>query len=210
MKKGAIVLILICLTLPCKRVVAGERDKLLIGLVGGIGVNKSNNTPNSSMGFFINYSMTKNATVRFELQQVSRFGGNFSHTSTRTNFFDKLLWREWSASVSFNCNLKPIYRNVVPYISVGAGEYFIHDSKSNIKRVREHPEEENLDYDMREYFKRPGFFGALGLQLKASPRTIFFIQSRCSILFDQHHLMEQPSNFTDYISLTTGIRYSLN
>jgi hypothetical protein len=211
MKKGMLILSVIGFALPWTEVSSGERDDLLIGIVSRVGVNEStgfNNPSNASMGFFIDYLMTKNTSLQLELQYFNTLGFNFGHKSTGTSFYDKLIRRDWSARLSFNCELEPFYRNFIPYVSVGAGEYFIYGSKSNIKRVKEHPEEENLDYDMREYFKRPGFFGAVGFHLKANPKTSLFIQSKCSILFDKDNSFLQPSNFTDYFSLTTGIRYS--
>lgn len=159
---------------------------------------------------FINFSISKYQTVHFALNRQRLFYVDFKKDSEDNPEIEKWLLRDWSARLSFNRQLKPIYKNLMPYIGIGAGNCYIQDSKLNIKRGKKYPEETFLDYEMRGYFKHPGVFGAAGLQFRPTSKAFFFIQSKCSILFDQNNFLMQPSTkFTDLINISTGFRFAI-
>jgi hypothetical protein len=208
------LLVFICCagsTLPCEKVKAQEREKVVFGLTSGFMSATAATAPKrASLGLFLNYATSKRSFINVELKKRSPFGLDLN-ADEAFNSFNKFLLRDWSASLSFNYCLKPVSDLLVPYFSVGVGQYYIQDSKGNIKRAKENPEEVNLDYDMRDYFRNPGVFGAAGLQLQAGQRTNFFLQTRCSIIFDDDRSMMIPSSkFTDLFNITAGFRLNLN
>lgn len=209
-----LILSLLCTTLPCKKVKAGGIDNIKFGLMGGIGIKKLelNQSPfNTSLGLFVNYAFSQNVSVELEYKRSSPFQDELVNESANLTLVDVLQKREWSSSVSANYNFKEISKNLTPFVGVGAGEYYIHDSKAKIKSCKQDPNEEHLDYDMRSYFKRPGFFGSAGLKFQPNSRTILFIQSKCSILFEKDKLfLGYTSNFTDLLNISTGVRFNFN
>lgn len=207
------VIILLCCagsTAPCEKAKAQAREKLWFGVTSAFTSASSASEP-SSMGLFLNYSTSPKSFINLEFHKRSLSGLDLGSESNGLSSLNNFFLRDWSASVSFNYCLKPISHNLVPYFSVGAGQYYIQDSKANIKRAKENPEEVNLDYDMRDYFRNPGVFGAACLQFQASPRTNLFIQTRCSIIFDDDRSLTAPSSkFTDLFNVTVGFRLNLN
>ncbi len=207
------LLVFICCagsTLPCEKVKAQEREKVVFGLASGFMSATSATDPNASLGLFLNYATSNRSFINVELKKRSPFGLDFN-SDDAFNSLNKFLLRDWSASLSFNYCLKPVSHHLMPYVSIGAGQYYVQDSKGNIKRAKENPEEVNLDYDMRDYFRNPGLFGAAGLQFQAGARTNFFLQTRCSIIFDDDRSLIIPSTkFTDLFNITAGFRLTLN
>ncbi|RMF60969.1 MAG: hypothetical protein D6743_14200, partial [Calditrichaeota bacterium] len=127
------------------------------------------------------------------------------------NYVDKMMQRNWSASVAINYHLKPIQENLSPFVGLGIGQYYIYDSKDKVKSGGKHLGECNWDYELRRSLRRSGFFGAIGLQYVPSWRTVFFIQTKCSILFNRGMFVPAgTSNFTDFINISTGLRFNLN
>ena len=211
--KKCLLLLICCASsaVPCKKAKAQERDKFLFGVTSGVTSARPSIDP-GAMGFFFNYSTSQRSFINLEFRkQGGPFGLQLNSQGDALSSLNKFVLRDWSASLSFNYCLKPVRQNLLPYISVGAGQYYVQDSKANIKRVRENPEEESLDYDMRKYLRNPGVFGAAGLQFQASPRTNLFIQTRCSIIFDDNQSLLVPSSkFTDLFNITVGFRFNLN
>lgn len=207
------LLLLICCagsTLPCKEAKAQERDKVMFGFTTGFMSATSSTDPNTSMGLFLNYATSKKSFINLEVRKHSLFGLELNSTSEDFRSLNKFLLRDWSASLSFNYCLKPVRQNLLPYISIGAGQYYVQDSKANIKRAKENPEEANIEYDMRKYLRNPGVFGAAGLQLRANQRASFFVQTRFSIIFDDNQLTTPSAKFTDMFNVTAGFRFNLN
>jgi hypothetical protein len=214
MKKKIVLLIVCCASVSSKQLHPQEREKLSFGIISGVtfdGYSRPDRSSNATMGVFLNYAMSQRLAISFDLEKKSLFGFEVNRSSEQASLLNKFLLRDWSASLAFNYYFKPLSKKLLPYVGVGAGEYYILDSKAKIKRTREHPEEESLDYDMREHFKHPGFFGAAGLQFQPTRHTCFFIQSKCSVVFDQNeNLMMPSSKFTDFFNITTGVRFILN
>jgi hypothetical protein len=212
--KKCLVLLICCAgsTLPCKKAQAQERDRLLFGVTSNFSRSSSSATPNTSMGLFLNYATSKKSFINLELRKHSFFGLELnSNTGATDNSVNKFLLRDWSTTLSFNYCLRPVRASLLPYVSFGAGQYYVQGSRANIKRVKENPEESNIDYEMRKYFRNPGVFGAASLQLQAAPRTQIFIQTRYSIIFDDGNSAIVPSSkFTDSFNVTAGFRINLN
>lgn len=213
MRKDLLFFSLVCSMVACKSVQAQDGQRVSVGLLSGLALKKPANEfskARQSFGMFLNYSVNENASFNFEVRRWACFGMECAEQSHSSGLFDKMLTKDWSGSISFNLRMDPIYKNLRPYVGFGAGKYYIQNSKEAVKRAKEHPEEENIDYDMRRYLGRPGFFGAVGMQFQARSKTFLFIQSKCSILFERDVIIVQPSSFTDYMSVTAGIRYILN
>ncbi len=207
------LLLLICCagsTLPCKKAKAQEHEKVMFGLTTGFMSATSSTDPNTSMGLFLNYATSKKSFINLEVRKHNFFGLQFNSNSEELNSLNKFLLRDWSASLSFNYCLKPVRQNLLPYISIGAGQYYVQDSKANIKRAKENPEEANIEFDMRKYLRNPGVFGAAGLQFRANQRASFFVQTRFSIIFDDNKLTTPSAKFTDLFNVTAGFRLNLN
>jgi len=101
--------------------------------------------------------------------------------------------------------------NLRPFVCLGVGEYYIQGSKAMIKQGKTDLRKEVWTTNMRDQFRRGGFFGALGLKFQANSRTALFIQTKCSVLFDRNDLMlGHPSKFTDLLNISTGFRFNLN
>lgn len=213
MKKSCLIFSIICLVFPCKKSNAGESDKLKFGLLSGVAFQRAESKFNPawpSVGLFVNYSVSQNIDFQLEVQRNNLWDG-VEEEIQKSDFTDFLQQREWTSSVALNCNFKPVYDKLYPFLGVGAGQYYIYDSKDEIKRAKENPDEENLDYDMREYFRRPGFFGLVGLKYRCNSRVVWFFQTKCSILFEDTEILSpQTSNFTDLINISTGLQLNLN
>lgn len=213
MKKSCLFFSIFCLALPCKKSKAGEPDKLKFGLTSGVVFQRAQSQFNPSwspFGLFVNYSVSNHIDFQLELKKNNLLD-SADKANPESTFLDFLQRRDWSSSLALNCSLKPITENLYPFLGVGAGQYYIYNSKDEIKKAKQNPEEDNLDYDMREYFKRPGFFGLVGIKYQCSPRMVWFFQTKCSILFEENAILSpQTSNFTDLVNISTGFRLNLN
>lgn len=210
MRKCILIIGCVFAVLPCKKVKAQYGKKNSVGLTTKIGIKRNMVRQYSTFGFFYNHYFGDKTSVNFEVQRL-HCGALYCKDASDENLVEQMLTRNWSASLSFNYYLKPVLlSNLKPYIGVGAGRYYIQESKSTIKKDRENAEEDSIEHNMRGYYRRPGLFGAAGLQLRARSNTYFFIQSKCSLLFEDNGIFWQPSNFTDLISITTGFRYILH
>lgn len=80
-----------------------------------------------------------------------------------------------------------------------------------IKQDKANPADESLDYELREYLRKPGVFGTVGLHYQPTNEVTFFVESRCSVLFREEGMMLEPSpSFTDLIAVTAGLKFNLN
>lgn len=168
--------------------------------------------PRSPLGVFLNVNVSRKISLEMEYQRNAlSYQNGADEPITNESFFDTLYKRDWSASLAFNYHLQPIHERFMPFVGLGAGQYYIYDSKNRIREARGNPQQGDIDYDMRRYFKRPGFFGTFGVKFNANPRTTFFLNGKCSILFDdEHSFIALPCNYSDFYNITTGIRYSIN
>ncbi len=211
LKKSILFLILFCTVFSFKNIktAAGE-DKLNFGVRNNLTLRSFRSPPNRSMGLFFNYNMSRRLSLQMEIESEQFLPDILLNRTPESNFLDGGLRREWAISLALNYQMKPLLDNLRPFVCLGVGEYYIQGSKAMIKQGKTDPQERGLDYDMRDQFRRGGFFGALGLKFQANPRTSLFIQTKCSVLFDRNDLMGHPSKFTDLLNISTGLRFNLN
>jgi len=202
---------LFCAVFPCDKLRAQPAaGKLQVGLLNRISFHHLN--LNSTFpGMFLNVNISRKVNFEVEYRNSTLVTGHDALTRTERSFFEKLQRRDWSASLAFNYHFKPSDGRIAPYVGVGAGQYYIHDSKARIKKGKADPQQGDIEFDMRRYFKRPGFFGTVGFKLKATARTTLYLHGKCNVVFDKHRgpaLL--PCNYSDLFNISTGIRFSLN
>lgn len=198
---------LLIASLPVK---AGVGDKYNFGLFSEMAFGRATgfNSGIPTTGLFFNYTMSRKLDLQLEVDERNHF---FDFMNDESNIMDRGLRREWSMKVALNYRVKPLWNYMAPYICMGAGNYYIQDSKAKIKRGKVDPRERGLDYDMRKHFRHAGFFGALGLTFRENSRIAFYIQGKCSILFGYRVLiLTDPSEFSDLINISTGLKFNLN
>ncbi len=214
MKKYWFFLSFLCVIFPCKKIRAQLGDKVKIGvskkIALGNGFDQAIESPFT--GLFFNVEMSKCFSFDFEWQKnILCSAMSVSSTENQRAFYNGFYKRDWSASLEVNYRLKPIDDKFTPFIGLGAGEYYLYDSKVNIKEGKEDPQNGSIDYDMRKYFKRSGVFGSVGIKYNLNTRTTLFINGKCSVLFDKKYLiMSMPGNYSDFLNLSTGVRFSFN
>ena len=211
LKKSTLFFILVCTAFSFKYVksAAGE-DKFNFGISNNLTLGSFGAPSNRSMGLFFNYNMSRKLSLQMEVESETFLPDILGNQVSESSFPDDGLQREWAMSLALNYQMKPLLTNLRPFICLGAGKYYIQGSKAMIKQGKTDPQERGLDYEMRDQFKRSGFFGALGLKFQANSRTALFIQTKCSVLFDRNDLMGHPSKFTDLLNISTGLRFHLN
>ena len=212
MSKTSILLgILFCTVFFFKNVQsAAGQDKFNFGLSNNLTLGNFSAPSNRSMGLFFNYNMSGKLSLQVDVEKETSLPDILQNRTPESNFLDGGLRREWAIRLALNYQMKPLLDNLRPFVCLGVGEYYIQGSKAMIKQGKTDPHERGLDYDMRDQFRRGGFFGALGLKFQANSRTALFIQTKCSVLFDRNDLMGHPSKFTDLLNISTGLRFNLN
>ncbi|MFQ5648965.1 MAG: hypothetical protein ACE5IY_03400 [bacterium] len=215
MRKSKLSVFLVLLVIPLQQASGGEYDKLQFGLVSGLGLRNSLQNlgkPTASMGLFVNYALSRKLTIGFELEKSHPLHESPCNRASGTCFFESLHRKDWSQKIALNYHFNRIGSRLLPYVGVGAGNYYILDSKARIKQGRRNRAERNLDYELKRSFKRPGFFAAFGLKWQSSARTTVFLQTKTSILFERSNdlLVGETSNFTELLNMSTGILINLN
>ena len=163
-------------------------------------------------GLFFDVEMSKCFSFDFECQKnILCSAMSVTATENQRAFYNGFYKRDWSASLEADYRFKPIDDKFTPFIGLGAGEYYLYDSKVNIQEGKEDPQNGSIDYDMRKYFKKSGFFGSVGMKYNLNTRTTLFVNGKCSVLFDKKHLMmSDPDRYSDFFNLLTGVRFSFN
>ncbi len=212
LKKPILFLMLLFTVFSLENVkTAAGQEKFKFGVSNNLILGYSRHSSSQSMGLFFNYSMSGKLSMQMEVERDAFLPGVLVNQTSESSFIDGGIRREWSMSLGLNYQMKPVFDNFSPFVSFGAGKYYIQGSKVKIKQGKADPEERGLDYDMRRQFRRGGFFGALGLKFQPNSRTTLFMQAKCSVLFDRNDLMlGQPCGFTDLLNVTTGLRFNLN
>jgi len=215
MKVRSHFMILVLLAGPAHGVFAGGADKLQLALVSRVALNSSASLGNisaSRVALALDYALSTRMTIGVEVEKPHLFSGSCNHSASRC-LANALQSRDWSTKVSLNYHFAELGKTISSFVGVGAGNYYIQDSRTRIKESRKIPASENIDYDFRKYFKRPGVFASLGIKWQANSRTAFFLQTKSSILFEKDNglfRIGSTSNFTDLLNVSTGIRLNLN
>jgi len=196
-----------------KEAKAGDPQRFRFGLINGFELSAPTptfNPANSSLGLFVNYNFSEKLYVQLEYEKKDFFLSELFDDES-SGLLDNLFKSEWSTSVLLNYHFKSISKELSPFIGIGAGQYYIYDSKRIIKNDKETPGDESLDYDLREYLRKPGVFGTFGVHFRPMVRTTLFVEGRCSLLFNENDMLLQPSmNLTDLIAITAGLKFNLN
>lgn len=194
-----------------------EKDKLQFGLVSGVQWSQNNSGVNasqaaSSMGVFLNYSLSRKLCVELEVRKHHSHENGICTNGGEACLFYALQNRDWSTKLALNYHLGKPQNFLLPYVGIGAGNYYIQDSKTRIKQGQENSQETNFDSELRSYYKRPGVFAAVGMRLQPTSRLQFFVQAKSSVMFDRDHSLEfgEISRFTDIFNISTGMRFHLN
>ncbi len=214
MKVRCFFVILVLLAGPVQDVFAGGADKLQLGLVSRVALNSgaSLQSPASRVAFALDYALSTKMTIGVEVEKPHLFSGSCNHSASRC-LANALQSRDWSTKVSLNYHFAELGKSISSFVGVGAGNYYIQDSRSRIKESGKIPASETIDYDFRRYFKRPGVFASLGIKWQANSSTVFFLQTKSSVLFEKDNSLFRigsTSSFTDLLNVSTGIRLNLN
>lgn len=186
-------------------------DKFNFGISNNVTLGRFAPASNRSLGLFFNYNMSSKLSLQINVESEDFFPDILANPTSASSFLDSGIRRDWAMSLALNYQMKPVVSNLRPFICLGAGEYYIQSSKVKIKQGKREPRERGLDYDMRDHFRRSGFFGALGLKFQANTSATLFIQTKCSVLFDRDDLLfTHPSEFTDLLNISTGLKFNLN
>lgn len=192
---------------------AGDPQRVKFGFINGFEVGSPHATfdpANSSVGLFLNYNFSEKLYVQFEYENKDFFLSEIFDGES-AGLLDNLFNREWSTSVLLNYHFKATSRGFSPFVGVGAGQYYIYDSKRIISNDKETPGDESLDYELREYLRKPGVFGSVGLHFRPVVRTTLFVEGRCSLLFSEDDMVPHPSmRLTDLMAITAGLKVNLN
>lgn len=191
---------------------AGDPQKIRFGVFNNFALNSpqfSFQPEHSSLGLFVNYNFSEKLYVQVEYEKKDFLSQLFDDENSGK--LENLYQQNWSTSVLLNYHFKSTANTFSPFIGLGAGQYYIYDSKRVIKHDKANPADESLDYELREYLRKPGVFGTVGIHFQPTNAMTFFVESRCSILFREEGMMLEPSpNFTDLMAITAGLKFNLN
>ncbi len=118
--------------------------------------------------------------------------------------------REWSSHLAVTYHLQEVGDLFAPYVGLGAGTHFLQASKSEISDGPMRGEDSLPEVSARRSLKKPGVFGAMGLRFAPWPTTVFFLQARCAVLLGHGDLVVGASPLSDWVNISTGLRWNLN
>ncbi len=164
-------------------------------------------------GGFVSYKIARKICLELQMDRHGPYkGAGVCFESGRPCIVESLQKRDWSTNFAVAYHLRDIGAVLSPYIGLGVGDYYLQDSKMHISTARDNESERNIDFEMRRYFKRPGLFGTMGVRFRTVQRAVFFLQAKCSVLFERDNIfiVGKTSSFSDWLNISTGIRLKLN